>query len=98
MKISEYIEKMSEWESDDREKYLRPLVALLSPVSAKSLMQNQAEHFAKSEADYPAFVESQNREIIKCLELEVAEIGSIVRAELGMEPMTLDTDVAIPGN
>lgn len=96
MKISQYIEQLEGWDSDDREKYLRPLLAVFSPVSLTSLQQVQQEHFPKSEMDYPAFVKSQNREILKCLTLEMASIGAVVRAVLGLEPLTEDTEVEIP--
>ncbi len=95
MKISQYIDQLGEWESDEREKYLRPLLAVLSPVSLVSIRQCQDSHFMRSKADYPAFVKSQNEEIIKCLRLEMADIGTIVRAEVGLEPLTLDTEIPV---
>lgn len=97
MKIRQYLERLGGWESDDREKYLRPLMAVLTPVSLQSLRTNQQRHFLAAEPDRSAFVESQNREIVKCLELEMSSIGSLVRAQCGLEPLTLDTDVEIPG-
>ncbi len=96
MLIRDYIDHLSEWGSDDREWYMRPLLGMLSGVSRKTLREHQAEHMSMSiEPDYDGFVESQNKLLLQCLRLEISAIGAVVRQQLGLEPMTLDTDVAI---
>ena len=95
MKISQYIDQLGEWDSDDRERYLRPLLAVLSPVSLRTLRELQCTHFAREKADYPAFVKAQNEKIIMCLNFEMASIGITIREELGLEPLMLDTEIAI---
>ena len=95
MKISQYIDGLEAWGSDDRERYLRPLLAVLSPVSLVTLRDFERKHFETSEGDYLAFVKAQNKEILSCLGLEMANIGAMVRAEFGLEPLTQDTEIEI---
>lgn len=95
MKIHEYLDNMPDWGSDDRERYLRPLIPMLSGVSQATLMEHQLRHMVSGVDDYEAFVQSQNQEIATCLRLEVSETGRIVRLELGLDPLTLDTEVGI---
>ena len=94
MLIRDYIDHLAEWGSDERERYMRPLLGMLSGVSNRTLREHQAKHMAaSSEPDYDGFVESQNKVILQCLHLEVSTFGADVRRELGLEPLTLDTDV-----
>ena len=95
MTISQYINELETWGSDDRETYLRPLLRVLSPVSLVSLRDFERKHFETSEGDYLEFVKAQNKEILNCLELEMANIGAMARAEFGLEPLTQDTEIEI---
>ena len=99
MKIEYYIEHLKEWDSETRERYLNPLMGILSEVSLATLRDFQKQHFQRAienkDPDYEAFKVGQNEEIIKCLQLEMSEIGKGVRETLGLEPLTLDTEVDV---
>lgn len=91
MKIRQYMDELSGWDSDDRERYLRPLLAILSPVSVATLQEHQRKHYV----DHLAFVDSQNKSFLQCLTLEMSENGAIVRQKLGLELLTLDTEIVV---
>ena len=90
MTLKEVLEKMDNFTDEERAKYLGGLFKILSPVSTATLsnFQNRWEPEGKT---FKQFVVEQNKEIKKCIELEVSVIGEIVRKESGLELITLET-------
>jgi len=98
MKISEILERLDSFDDGDREKHLRPLVAMLSPVSHQDIKEYQESHFTKypekTEEGWQEFIVGMNAVLRKCIELEVSEvIGKPVREALSLEPITLETEI-----
>ncbi len=96
MKISEYLDELQGWDDEVRERYLRPLLAVLSGVTRRTLVEHQRQWLASyDEADYKAFKQSLDEKFIECLRLEISPFGVIVREQLGLKPLTLGTDILI---
>jgi hypothetical protein len=93
MTIREIIENLEQWQDQERETNLRPLLKLLSPMSLATLREHQIKHFSHNPiAGYEEFVEGQNKEIKTCLELEMSDFGKVIRENLGLKPLTLETE------
>ena len=96
MKISEYLSRLDNWSGDDdRGKYLRPLLDRLCPISAQTLREFQNTWVDPDGTRFAEYVVAQNAEIKKCLQLELTELGQIVRQKFGLEPLTLDTEIVV---
>lgn len=94
MKIKEYIDYLNkEWDGIDDRSILKPLVACFSPVSKQTILKAQRKQFEDSDGNFKAFADAQANEIKKCIELEISEIGVLVRQNLGLPILTLDTEI-----
>lgn len=78
----------------DRERILRPLMGVLTPVSLKSLQVFQAG-WPGRERSYEDFVIAQDGVLRNCLDIEITEIGAAVRKVFGAEPLTWETEIVI---
>lgn len=87
MKIKELLEKLDTLE--DRE-CLRGLAKMLSDVSVATL--NEFQNNWDGRRPFEEFVAAQNKVIRDCVKLEMSSIGGMVRAQLGMAPLTEDTE------
>lgn len=87
MKIKELLEKLDTLE--DRE-CLRDLTKMLSGVSVATL--NEFQNTWDGRKPFEEFVVAQNKVIRDCVKLEMSSIGRMVRAQLGMSPLTEDTE------
>jgi hypothetical protein len=67
------------------------LMRLLCPVSLETLHRFQDTWDGTRPFD--EFVVAQNKEIRKCVELEMSELGREIRAKLHMDPLTPETEV-----
>ena len=93
MNIQHVLDNFRTWKDSER-KQLSPVFAMLSGVSKKTLMTFQ-NNWDGSEG-YDAFVKAQNDQIETCIRLELSETGRIVREKLGLDPLTLETEIGVP--
>jgi hypothetical protein len=94
MKIKEYIDYLNkEWNGIDDRSILKPLVACFSPVSKQTILKAQPKQFEDSKGNFKAFADAQANEIKQCVELEISELGVLVRQNLGLPILTLETEI-----
>lgn len=94
MTIREVVEKMDGFSDAKRVKYLAPLYESLTPISQKQITSFQAtwDH-TKS---FDEFKKAQSAELRKCIEIELSEMGGIIRKELGLQPLNEDDEIKEP--
>jgi len=91
MKIEEILKKMDGFSDKERGTTLRSLLDKLCPVSKNQLMNFQSD-WDGSRA-FEEFKREQNKVIKDCVEMEVSEIGSVVREKLGLPSISLETEI-----
>lgn len=91
MTVKEILEKMDNFKSEEREKYLGPLLNDLTPFSKSQLMDFQNNW--DREKSFEDFVKAQNKQIRLCVEMELSEVGIIARKAVDLELMTEDYEV-----
>ena len=92
MTLQEIKEKIDGFTDEERVKYLRPLCT--RGFSDCSLIKiNDFQRGWDGEKDFSEFKKEQNIIIRECIDTEVSEEGKEERIRLGMEPITLETEV-----
>ena len=96
MTIKEFLDGLDEMGNATREVTLRELTRVLSPPSIATLQNFQEKFMAENPEKPPfeVFVKAQNKEVVKCLEMEMSDIGGMVRGLTGFAPISLDTVIA----
>ena len=94
MTVKEIVEKMDSFSDAKRVKYLAPLYESLTPISQKQITIFQAtwDH-TKS---FGEFKRAQGVELRKCIEIELSEIGRLVREAAGLQPLNEDDEIKEP--
>ncbi len=90
MTVKEILEKMDNFKSEEREKYLGLLLNDLTIVSKRQLMDFQ--NTWDTSKPFKEFVEAQNKQIRKCIDTEM-KIGDVARKAMGLKPLTEDYEV-----
>jgi len=99
MTVKEIAEKMDDFTDEERGTHLRLLCESLTPVSKAQLLafQNDWKPEFKTThnivADFKKFKTAQNKEIRRCLEIELSESGSRVRQSLGLQPLHEEDEI-----
>lgn len=96
MTIQQILDQLDTFTDADRQAKLGPLIDMLSGVSKQELLAYQTEHFAtRTESNaWDEFRKGFDEKIRQCVGLEVSEvIGVPVRKALGLELITLETEV-----
>lgn len=91
MKVSEIKEKIDSFSSDERNKYLRPLLDQFSSYG-KSALVNFQNRWDGSKP-YEEFVKNQNMLILTLLETEIQDSWQRIRLNEGLGNLTLDTEI-----
>lgn len=90
MTVQELVNKLDSLTESERDNELRQLVNMLTPISHNTLFQFQATWLPEHKS-YKEFVEAQNVEIKKCIELEMSTLGTDVREKFQLKPLTPET-------
>jgi len=93
MKIEDILDILDNLADDEREFVLRPLLKVFSRVSLIALKELQ-NHCKTNNISYDEFVQRQNKLIRQCVELEMDDLGKLLRGESELADITLETDVA----
>ena len=100
MTIAEFKKSFETFSDDDRARYIGGLVLNHFCELSKNEMQKfQSDWRLKGYSEdnelkpFSEFKKSQAEIIKKCLELEMSEIGKIVRLKYGLSPLTMDTEI-----
>ena len=91
MNIKTFLDEFESWEGDDRKK-MNPMLNMLSPLSEGELRAFQDRW--DSSHPYDEFVKAQNKKIRQCIELELGALGTQIRTTIGLDPLTLETEIA----
>jgi hypothetical protein len=89
MTIQDLLDNMDNWYDEERNQ-LRPVLDMLTGVSLETFQRFESGWDGES---YEEFISAQNKVIRECIELEMSELGQIVREKLGYKPLTLDSVV-----
>lgn len=89
MTVQELVNKLDSLTENERETELRQLVKMLTPVSHNTLLLFQ--QLWDERRPYEEFLEAQNVEIKKCIELEMSTLGTDVRESFKLKPLTPET-------
>lgn len=76
---------------DSREPTLRKVIMVLSAVSKSSLVTFEAAW--DYNLPFEEFAKVQNQVFLKCLRMELSELGERLRRLVGLVPLTEDTEV-----
>jgi len=97
MTIKEFMDGLDEMDNDTRTAALREVTKLFSPPSVSTLQNFQAAFFVENPKKPPfeMFAKAQNKEIVKCLKMEMSEIGGTIRGMTGCTPISWDTVIDI---
>lgn len=103
MNIGQIVEQLDTFTDDERKLHVGALIDMLSGVSKSDIRQHQEKHFAEHPKHTPegwqAFVTGLNKVIRRCVMLETSKvIGDPVRVALGLDPITLETEVKYATN
>ena len=92
MKIKELIEKLDTLEETERVKLLRIFFTKITPISVQTLKHFQEEFFNTTPDNTPfeVFIKKQNEKIKECYNLELSEMGIIVRKQFDMKPLDIE--------
>lgn len=95
MTIGELTKKLPTLSEEERERELRALMPLLSPLTHQTLRDFQEKFFATHPVRPPfqVFREAQDKELLACLAMEVSDLGSAIRAKLNLAPLTKETEI-----
>lgn len=97
MTIHEVLDRIdSIGEGDGREPMAKALASKLCPVSLQTLVAFQEGWDTKR--PWGEFVVAQNKVLRECVMLETTDIGTVVREQFRLEPITMDTQVYEQGN
>lgn len=91
MKIKEILKKMNGFSDKERGAILKSLLNKLCPVSLNQMSSFQSDW--DGERTFEEFKEEQNKVLRYCVEMETSEIGSLVREEMGLSPISLETEI-----
>jgi hypothetical protein len=89
--LQQFIDKLSSFTGDERAEYIPRVMDKLSQVSYNQLLNFQNRW--DENKPYDAFRKEQDAEIIKCIKMEVHDLGTAVRELYGLDPITLQTEV-----
>lgn len=93
MTIQEVRDNIESYVGENRGIVLGATVQLLSPVSQETLQEFQWEW--DESRSFEEFVEAQNKKIVMCIDIELADMGAATRAALGMDLLTPETVVLV---
>jgi len=93
MNVREVMNRLDQFQGEDRERVLLALIGQLSPVSIRTLQHFQ-EQFDGVNRPFEEFVREQNEKIRECVKIELSEVlGGPVRSMLGLAPLTEETEI-----
>lgn len=94
MNIGQIMEQLDTFTDEERRAKVGPMIGMLSTVSKNELMSYQRDHFATADGDWEQVLSGLNAKLRKVIKLETSEvIGAPVREAMGLEPLTMDTEV-----
>jgi len=108
MTVRECVDKWATMSNEDRMKYGGALLRMLSPYSLGELQSFQLEwpvelyimradgHQVPIDGEVQAFFQSQQQVLENCVEVEISELGKIVRREYNKFPKDLAWHTQIP--
>jgi hypothetical protein len=88
--LNEIKEKIHTFTDDERKKYLNALWDLFCPISQKELLGFQERWIPGT---FEEFKEKQNEMFIKLIEIETSDIGRMVRKDLSLKEINLETEI-----
>ncbi len=92
MTVKQIYDKLETFNDDERAKFAGVLCEKLSPTSMQTLHEFQNTwNGSKSPEE---FFKAQAKEIKICIELEVGQMGQMVRQVAGLETLTWETEIA----
>lgn len=109
MKLQKILNNLDTYTEEEREKYLLPVIKVLTEVTKQTLYDFQNKWFAKrreeradfefDSEEFEKFKKEQNRILRKFIEIETSEFGKQIREVLfNLKELTMDTEIIIEEN
>lgn len=95
MNFKEVMEKLKDnsfSSPEERANTLKQVRSRMSILSKNSLINFQKESLLL-EKDYDKFVIAQNEEFYSCIEIELSELGELVRIAEGLKPVKMEDSI-----
>lgn len=93
MTVKEVYDNMDDLTDEQREEHLLNLSKQFCKVSIGELQTFQNNWDYTKANGMAAFFAEQAKIIKKCINLEISDFGRTVRATLGLEPLTWETEI-----
>ena len=92
MTVKEIYDKLETFSDDDRAKYAGALCEKLSPTSMQTMLEFQDTWDGNKPPE--EFFEAQVKKIKMCVDLEVGQMGQMVRMASGLGVLEWETEIA----
>lgn len=91
MTVKEIYDGLGTFDDEDRAKYAGALCKNLSPVSMKTLLEFQNTWDGRKSPE--EFFGAQAKKIKTCVDLEIGQVGQLVRQATGLSDLTWETEI-----
>jgi hypothetical protein len=106
MTVKQLVDQLDSLADSERERLIRPLMAMLSLIALETLMRFQEDWVAARRDEMPSdatelhgvyldFVKEQNIAISACIDMEVSPLGVVARQLCNLEPLTYETEIVV---